>query len=90
VEELCEVASANSAKRFVTISLQYNSELVGADEFGETRLAAAVAKRRDRPVQRLLDEVVTEVDRFIGSRKFDDDVCVSSSADQAEIRFFDQ
>jgi len=29
-----------------------------------------------RPVQRLLDEVVTEVERFTGSRKFDDDVCV--------------
>jgi serine phosphatase RsbU (regulator of sigma subunit) len=64
--------------------------LDGAVEFGETRLAAAVAKRRDRPVQRLLDEVVTEVERFIGSRKFDDGVCVSSSADQAAIRFFDQ
>ena len=45
-------------------------------EFGEARLEAAVAKRRDRPVQRLLDEVVTEVERFTGSRKFADDVCV--------------
>jgi sigma-B regulation protein RsbU (phosphoserine phosphatase) len=45
-------------------------------EFGEARLAAAVAKRRDQPVQRLLDEVVTEVERFTGSRKFGDDVCV--------------
>ena len=45
-------------------------------EFGEERLAAAIAERRDHSVQRLLDEVVTEVERFTGTRKFGDDVCV--------------
>jgi sigma-B regulation protein RsbU (phosphoserine phosphatase) len=45
-------------------------------EFGEARLAAAVAERRDQPLQRLLDEVVKEVERFTGTRKFGDDVCV--------------
>ena len=45
-------------------------------EFGEARLAAALAERRDQPVQRLLNEVVTEVERFSGTRKFGDDVCV--------------
>ena len=47
-------------------------------EFGEARLAAALAERRDQPVERLLDEVVTEVERFTGTRKFGDDVCVSA------------
>jgi phosphoserine phosphatase RsbU/P len=45
-------------------------------EFGEARLAAAVAERKEQPVQRLLDEVVKEVERFTGTRKFGDDVCV--------------
>ena len=45
-------------------------------EFGEVRLAAALAQRRNHPVQRLLDGVVTEVERFTGAREFGDDVCV--------------
>jgi phosphoserine phosphatase RsbU/P len=45
-------------------------------EFGEARLAAALAERRDQPVQRLLDEMVTEIQRFTGTSKFGDDVCV--------------
>jgi serine phosphatase RsbU (regulator of sigma subunit) len=45
-------------------------------EFGEARLAATVAEWRNQPLQRLLDEVVSEVERFTGTRKFGDDVCV--------------
>ena len=44
-------------------------------EFGETRLAAALAERRNHPTQTLLDDVVNEVERFTGTRKFGDDVC---------------
>jgi phosphoserine phosphatase RsbU/P len=45
-------------------------------EFGEARLAATMAEWRNQPLQRLLDEVVSEVERFTGTRKFGDDVCV--------------
>jgi phosphoserine phosphatase RsbU/P len=90
VEEFSEVASANSRKTICygesglgrgDVLLFFTDGLFEALNeadvaFGEARLAAAVAKRRDRPVQRLLDEVVTEVERFTGSRKFDDNVCV--------------
>ena len=44
-------------------------------EFGEARLAAAVAQRKEQPLEKLLDEVVEEVERFTGARKFGDDVC---------------
>jgi phosphoserine phosphatase RsbU/P len=44
-------------------------------EFGEARLAAALAERRNHPTQTLLDDVVNEVERFTGTRKFADDVC---------------
>ena len=44
-------------------------------EFGEARLAAAVAQRKKQPLQKLLDGLVEEVERFTGSRKFGDDVC---------------
>ena len=44
-------------------------------EFGEARLSAALAQQKEQPLQRLLDEVVEEVERFIGTRKFGDDVC---------------
>jgi sigma-B regulation protein RsbU (phosphoserine phosphatase) len=45
-------------------------------EFGEARLAAALADRRNQPVKVLLDELVTEVELFTGTRKFSDDICV--------------
>jgi sigma-B regulation protein RsbU (phosphoserine phosphatase) len=45
-------------------------------EFGEARLAAALAELRNQPLQRLLDEMVSEVERFTGTRRFGDDVCV--------------
>ncbi|HEY5706465.1 MAG TPA: SpoIIE family protein phosphatase [Terrimicrobiaceae bacterium] len=44
-------------------------------EFGEARLATALVERRDQPVQRLLDGVMSDVERFMGTRKFGDDVC---------------
>ena len=45
-------------------------------EFGEARLAAALAERQNQPLQKLVDEVVSEVARFTGTRKFGDGVCV--------------
>ena len=49
---------------------------VDGEEYGQDRLAAAVRCRLHMPFDRLIPEVVGEVEAFGGSKDFEDDVCL--------------
>jgi len=46
------------------------------EEFGQERLLAAVQRRVHLPDQVLFDELLREVQRFSGTKEFQDDVCL--------------
>ncbi len=45
-------------------------------EYGQDRLLAAVRQRVRTPTERLMDQLLEEVQRFSGTRDFEDDVCL--------------
>jgi phosphoserine phosphatase RsbU/P len=49
-----------------------------AQEYGQERLLAAVKERLSLPVPQLLDELLSEVQAFTGTKEFQDDVCLLS------------
>jgi phosphoserine phosphatase RsbU/P len=46
------------------------------EEYGQERLLAAVRKRYNLATERLLDELLQEVQRFSNAKEFEDDVCL--------------
>ena len=46
--------------------------------FGETRLQNAIQNQLFRSPERMLDEMLSEINRFMGTGEFNDDVCVVS------------
>jgi phosphoserine phosphatase RsbU/P len=49
-----------------------------AQEYGQERLLSAVKERLHLPVPQLLDELLSEVQAFTGTKEFQDDVCLLS------------
>jgi phosphoserine phosphatase RsbU/P len=46
------------------------------EEYGQDRLLAAVRARYNLPTERLLDELLQDVQRFSSAKEFEDDVCL--------------
>ena len=54
----------------------YEEENAAGEQFGHQRLLDAVSRRMEQPCETLLDDLVSESQKFSGHEEFADDVCL--------------